>query len=293
MDQVEILSESVIKVENIKQEPDDQSEEEACNFKEGDMVYPVKRELKEEENDEEELKPPIRVFVDPAEVPGGGVNKEDEDPLALDAEFVCCKSEGSAGGEDDIEGNVDSKTRPGGAVEASSDCSKGNDLTLGVKPNQRIARKKSSAKNYSRFSERNSASEDELSVCGETQSEEFAHECSDCHKSFKWKNHLVMHMRIHSGERPYKCSDCEKSFALRSTLVTHMRIHSGERPYECYLCQKSFALTSTLVSHMRVHRGKHFYDCTVCHRRFASKIYLERHMLIHNGEPSYLLFSMP
>ncbi|GLH13155.1 Protein of unknown function [Gryllus bimaculatus] len=137
------------------------------------MVYPVKRELKKEENDAEELKPPIRVFVDPAEVPGREVNQEDEDPLAPDGEFFCCKIEGSAGGEYDIEGTVnDSKTRPGSAVEANSDCRKGDDLALGstgVKPNQRVARKKSSSKNASRFSKRNSASEDELSFCGETQ----------------------------------------------------------------------------------------------------------------------------
>ncbi|KAK7871433.1 hypothetical protein R5R35_010819 [Gryllus longicercus] len=81
MDQLEIMSECVIKIENIKQEAADHTEEEAYNFMEGDRTYPSREAM--EEDDEEEIKPPFEVFLDPEEVPIGGVKQEQKDPLAM------------------------------------------------------------------------------------------------------------------------------------------------------------------------------------------------------------------
>ncbi|GLH16073.1 Protein of unknown function, partial [Gryllus bimaculatus] len=81
MDQIKILSECVIKIENVKQDPDDHPQEEDNNFT--------------------ELKPPIRVFLCPEEAPGGGATaaQEDEDPLAVGAEPLRGEREQCAGGE--------------------------------------------------------------------------------------------------------------------------------------------------------------------------------------------------
>ncbi|GLH13166.1 Protein of unknown function [Gryllus bimaculatus] len=81
MDRLEILSECLIKVENVKQEPDECGREEACNFMEGERTCPLKSEVKEKD-EEEELKPSVRLFLDPEEVPEQ-VPQEHKDPLAM------------------------------------------------------------------------------------------------------------------------------------------------------------------------------------------------------------------
>ena len=49
--------------------------------------------------------------------------------------------------------------------------------------------------------------------------------CRYCEKSFVWKSRLVMHERIHTGDKPYSCVICEKSFTQKSHLRTHMMRH--------------------------------------------------------------------
>ena len=57
------------------------------------------------------------------------------------------------------------------------------------------------------------------------------HSCIICRKLFSRQNALLIHERIHTGEKLFKCDVCEKVFSQSSGLANHKRIHKEEKPY--------------------------------------------------------------
>ncbi|XP_044763031.1 RB-associated KRAB zinc finger protein [Coccinella septempunctata] len=107
------------------------------------------------------------------------------------------------------------------------------------------------------------------------------HVCDICHKSFKRREHLYQHIKLHTGFRPYTCEHCSKSFMRKEHLLRHMTSHSGQKNYTCNICEKSFSRNDNLLKHKKTHEKQNSFTCEVCQKQFVMKHYYLAHKVTH------------
>ncbi|KAG5847678.1 hypothetical protein ANANG_G00128720 [Anguilla anguilla] len=114
--------------------------------------------------------------------------------------------------------------------------------------------------------------------------------CVRRYKPFNARYKLLIHMRVHSGEKPNKCmfEGCNKAFSRLENLKIHLRSHTGEKPYLCQHpgCQKAFSNSSDRAKHQRTHLDTKPYACQIpgCTKRYTDPSSLRKHVKAHSAK---------
>ncbi|KAM6229769.1 zinc finger protein GLIS3 isoform 2-T2 [Porphyrio hochstetteri] len=114
--------------------------------------------------------------------------------------------------------------------------------------------------------------------------------CPRSYKPFNARYKLLIHMRVHSGEKPNKCTfeGCKKAFSRLENLKIHLRSHTGEKPYLCQHpgCQKAFSNSSDRAKHQRTHLDTKPYACQIpgCTKRYTDPSSLRKHVKAHSSK---------
>ena len=57
-----------------------------------------------------------------------------------------------------------------------------------------------------------------------------------CGKFFKFKNNLVHHKKIHTGQKDFTCDYCTKRFITKGNKLSHERSHQIQKTFLCKKC---------------------------------------------------------
>ncbi|XP_021349969.1 uncharacterized protein LOC110448180 [Mizuhopecten yessoensis] len=113
--------------------------------------------------------------------------------------------------------------------------------------------------------------------------------CPVCDKSLK-KEHVLEHLRLHTGNKPFMCRYCNFGFISALSLRRHLLGHMGLTERKCEECGKEYKKISSYKEHMLQHEmekaGKQKFMCDICGQAFYLQKQLNNHMRRH-GERKF------
>nr|XP_057944323.1 zinc finger protein ZFP2-like [Doryrhamphus excisus]XP_057944324.1 zinc finger protein ZFP2-like [Doryrhamphus excisus] len=78
------------------------------------------------------------------------------------------------------------------------------------------------------------------------------HICTVCGKGFTQRGNMIEHKKsVHFRSEKYDCTECSASFNRYKSLILHQRVHTGEKPYHCLPCDRSFSWSHCLRRHRK------------------------------------------
>ncbi|AXN91149.1 putative zinc-finger containing protein [Namao virus] len=108
--------------------------------------------------------------------------------------------------------------------------------------------------------------------------------CDLCDQTFICKSSLLIHLKIHQGEKKYECNYCTKRFVQQGALNRHILIHNDKKPYKCHICFRNFRQSSHMVTHIKTHyksKDKTCFKCRYCLVQLSEKDQLKTHVCDH------------
>uniref|UniRef100_A0A182YI27 Uncharacterized protein n=1 Tax=Anopheles stephensi TaxID=30069 RepID=A0A182YI27_ANOST len=112
--------------------------------------------------------------------------------------------------------------------------------------------------------------------------------CMLCHKTYRGRNTLRKHLKIHFQIKNYSCPFCERTFSDRTSLRVHETRHSNTKSFKCETCDRSYYSQIELNQHRLAKHGTRNHVCTVCNKRFPTKAMLHDHALVHESERPFV-----